>query len=161
MFGVYVLNFIIMNILLFKLEILILKFFSKEKNTLQLLIWCMVLTTLKQLLQNGRKHQLLWWTHVVLSIWSIILHARKNGDQFMTISKKIDYMSCIRHNENYKSLCFQEFFSRLHYNFGHGINNMIKEFMGTFWPIFTSPHVLNLMDDANSVYKLQGPNMVN
>ncbi len=38
---------------------------------------------------------------------------------------------------------------------------MIKEFMGTFWPIFTPPHVLNLMDDANNVYKLQGPNMVN
>jgi hypothetical protein len=25
----------------------------------------------------------------------------------------------------------------------------------------TPPHVLNLMDDANNVYKLQGPNMVN
>jgi hypothetical protein len=67
----------------------------------------MVLTTLKQVLQNGKKYQLLWWTHV-FSIWTIILHAKKNGDQFMATSKKIDYMSCIKHNEDYKSLSFQK-----------------------------------------------------
>lgn len=57
------------------------------------------------------------------------------------------------HNENYWSLSFQEKkTSHLLRNFGRGVYDMIKGFMGT-WMIFTPPHVKDLMVDGNNVYK--------
>jgi len=75
--------------------------------------------------------------------WSIYDHFKK----------KIDCMVGTSHNENYWSLNLQEKrASHLPCNFGHGVYDMIKEFMGT-WPILTPPHVKDLMVDGDEVYK--------
>jgi len=55
------------------------------------------------------------------------------------LQKEIDYMVGTNHNENYWSLNLQEKrASHLPCNFGHGVFDMIKEFMGT-WPILHHP----------------------
>ncbi len=62
----------------------------------------------------------------------------------------------IGHNENDWLLNLQEKrTSHLLRNFGHGMYDMIKEFMG-IWPIVRPPHVKDLMVDENNVYKPHG-----
>ncbi len=62
----------------------------------------------------------------------------------------------IGHNENDWSLNLREKrTSHLLRNFGHGVYDMIKEFMG-IWPIFRPPHVKDLMVDGDNVYKPHG-----
>jgi hypothetical protein len=69
-------------------------------------------------------------------------------------------MTSISHNEDFWSLNLQKIKTfHLRHNFGHGIYNMIKKFI-QIRPIFTPPHVHNLMmDDANDVYKTHGNNI--
>jgi hypothetical protein len=58
------------------------------------------------------------------------------------------------HDENYWTLNIQDKVAlHLPNNFGHGMYDMIYEFMKTS-PIFKSPHVWNLKDDRNDIYKL-------
>jgi hypothetical protein len=69
-------------------------------------------------------------------------------------------MTGINHNEDFWSLNLQKIRTfHLPHNFGHGIYNTIKKFIG-IRPIFTPPHVQDpMMDDANDVYKTHGNNL--
>jgi hypothetical protein len=65
----------------------------------------------------------------------------------------------IGQNEDYWSSSLQEkITSHLPRNFGHGVYDMIKEFMGVR-PIFTPPHVRDLIVDGNNLYKPHGHNL--
>ncbi len=62
----------------------------------------------------------------------------------------------IGHNENDWSVNLQKKrTSHLLRNFGHGVYDMIEEFIG-IWPIFRLPHVTDLMVDGDNVYKPHG-----
>jgi len=71
--------------------------------------------------------------------WSYI--QRQVRINLRQLQKKFDYMVGTCHNEDYWSLSLQKKrASHLPCNFGHGVYDMIKEFMG-IRPIFTPPHV--------------------